>query len=614
MCIFVPKNYLKMKKKLFLLLGFVVLGILQAVIFMLVYSARFEPYSFAQCLLALIYSVPQSLMVASWVMLLPFFLGFVYVWIRGDWHRRFMIWYVTIVAIPLLLLHFFDWEMYGTWGCRLDVVPLSYLLSEPWEAIKQADWWSLLLDSALTAFFVWLLYHVMQWVYPRRRSGSITRMNTGAAQQREGLMNLLLTILMLVVGNGCFGLMSISSSYHTDQQPLNHAAISPVYNLFHSWRQSNSPLDEEDLFLSDEDRDDAFAELLFSADVFGTSSYDLDDPVRVKANQMDSIARLVSPHTNVVLITLDGFSASACSYLNPEADEQVMPNVCHAMSEGIAFTQCYANSSFAEGGMSSILHAIPVLPFSFGRMQDLQDSQSQNLASLIMSIGFSYESLMGESHDFDTLLSRLQTESALAQDTLAEYPAQPYFKIFSTRHVSALAQESARRQENPYLTSVAYVDSCLGAFLDAVRADTMIWNNLLVIGVSDYAYSDEINGPMLHDPNRYHIPMFWTGGAVAGHADVDRYCQQSDLAITLLHRLHFGVDGFQFSNDVFKVSDPHIAFYSWPDGFGFLTDSCKYIQDNHYDGHALPGSNDPSGWAERVGKAYLQTIYPFLEP
>ena len=48
------------------------------------------------------------------------------------------------------------------------------------------------------------------------------------------------------------------------------------------------------------------------------------------------------------------------------------------------------------------------------------------------------------------------------------------------------------------------------------------------------------------------------------------------------------------------------------DGFGFVTDSCTYIQDNKRDGFALSDSDDPEGKAERWGKAYLQRLYDDL--
>ena len=41
------------------------------------------------------------------------------------------------------------------------------------------------------------------------------------------------------------------------------------------------------------------------------------------------------------------------------------------------------------------------------------------------------------------------------------------------------------RLEHPYLNSVAYTDSCLGAFVDTLR-QSPLWENLLIVFVADH--------------------------------------------------------------------------------------------------------------------------------
>lgn len=641
-----------MKKKLLLLLAFVVLGVLQAVIFMLAYSDRFEAYSFAQCLLALIYAVPQSLMVASWVMLPAFVVGFVYVWIRGDWHRRFMIGYLTFVMVPLLVLCCLDWVLYGYWGFRLDVTPFIYVLDDPLEAAKESPWWAFPLTLGVVGLVTWGFNALMRLVYPPRRSGSITRMNTGAAQQREGLCNLLLCVLTAIVGSGCFGLMGIGSSYHSDQSRLNHAATSPIYSFFYSVGQQRTPMSGQYRFMTDDERLAALTELdaLAQRMADATLADSLTGPML--AQRLDTLQTLVDPKANVLVLLLESFSGSACSYLNPEADPTVMPSVSRAMSEGIAFTQCYANSFRTERGLISVLSAFPGQP-TYSVITDRRRLASlPSLTRPFAEAGYSLEFITGgdgsfcnlpeylatsgftattdrkqfpsEAYDcqwglhdgqmYPYLLDRLQQEWIEANDSAStsDDATRPYLKVFLSLSSHEPFDVPMQRCADPYLNSVAYADSCLGAFLDELRADTLLWNHLLVIGLPDHGYANYPDGIDQHSPERYHIPMFWTGGAVRGHIDVDTYCQQTDLAATLLRRLGLTADGLAYSHDVFDARSPHFAFYAWPDGFGFLTDSCRYLQSNHDDGHPLPGSDDPQGLAERFGKAYLQTIYDNL--
>ena len=88
--------------------------------------------------------------------------------------------------------------------------------------------------------------------------------------------------------------------------------------------------------------------------------------------------------------------------------------------------------------------------------------------------------------------------------------------------------------------------------------------------------------------------------------------QQTDLAATLLTQLGYDASAFPFSHDMMSQEVPHYAFYAWPDGFGLLSETASYVQDNNYDGHPLTGSDDPEGKAERMGKAYLQRLYDDL--
>lgn len=637
-----------MKKKLFLFITFVFLGIVQAIIFMIVHSHLFQPYSFAQCLLALLYAVPQSLMVAAWVMVPIFTVGLIYLIIRGNWHRHFMIHYVTIVTVALLCLSVFDWVLYGFWGFRLDTTPYIYMLDDPLEAMAESPWWSFPLMAVLIFLSFWMVRGIMRLVYPRRRHGSISSMSHGLALQHEVLAHLFAIILSVIVGQGCFGLMGIHSAYHTDQQPLNHAATSPIYSLCHSIRQHSTPLQQQYRFYSDAECQQALAELRQLAQQHPAMLGTLQPDSTQHLSEAPSLLRPgITP--NVLLLLLESFSGTACHYLTPEADPAYMPNVCRYMQQGIAFTQCYANSFRTERGIAAVLASWPGQP-SYSIMTDRSRcSQLTYLTQPLLEAGYTTEFITGgdghftqlphflrsagidrqtcrddfprEQHDcewglhdgplYTYLYDVLEQEAFAAADTLAEYPAQPYFKVVPTISSHESFQVPMQRFADPYLNAVCYADSCLGAFLDHLQADTLIWNNLLVVALADHAYSNYPEGIQQHEPRRYHIPMFWTGGAVAQHHDVDVRCQQTDVTLTLLHQLGIQPDPaqFPFSHDILQPDAPHFAFYAWPDGYGFLTDSCQYVQDNAYDGHPLSGLTDPTGRAQRLGKAYLQHLY-----
>lgn len=635
-----------MQKKFILFGIFIFLGVLQALIFMFAYARYFTDYSSLQCLLAVLCSVPQALMVSAWVMTIPFLVGFFYVWIRGDWHRRFMIHYVTLAVLGATFITVTDWVLFGFWGIRLDSTPLIYLLDSPLQAMGESPWWSFPLTALSLVVLYILVKSFLKHFYPARRSGSITSMKTGSAQQVEALLNLACFILMIILGNGCFGLMGMKSAFFSSHEPLNNAAINPIYSIFHSYRHGNLPLSEQYRFMTEEERQSAMQELA-NLNVMNeaqlTDSCFLLDSVKFQSPLRQGIT------PNVLVIMLEGFSGSACTYLNPQADSTIMPCVNQAMAEGVAFTRFYANSFRTERALTSVLASFPGQPTRSIITESSRCDQLSYLTQPLAEAGYSLEFLHGGNADYcnipyfltcagidslrqtdarrlpsemhnckegvddasmyNHLAHLLREEAKSLIDTLAEYPAQPYFKIFPTISSHEPFDVPDRRFENDYLNSVAYADSCLGAFLSEIRQDTTIWNNLLVIALADHCYAVYPEDIQQRDPERYHIPMFWTGGAIAQHCDVDILCQQTDLAATLFSILGIQADALPYSHDIFSPSAPHFAFYAWPDGFGFLADDCQYIQSNPRDGHPLDGTNDPDGRAQRLGRAYLQTIY-----
>ena len=630
-----------MKKKGIIFAAFVLYFVLMAVIFMFAYADLFDGYTFSDKLRALAYSLPQSLSVSAWIMLPAFAVGIIYVFIRGDWHRRFMIWYITLAFLAVLLLSSIDLVLYGFWGFRLDTTPLIYILDDPMAALAESPIWAPFVSGGSMLLFGWLIYQVMCMVYPPRRRGASSRMSRGAEQMREGIFNVVLTLACWILGWGGIGSLSygMSSAYHTDQMPLNHASTNPVYSFFHSHRQQSTPFSEQYRFMSDAEATAAYNELesgALNADISVTDSISSSsDSLLLTPN-----STLLTKNTpNILLILFESFSGSACNYLYPEVSSTIMPNVNQVMTEGIAFTNFYANSFRTERGMVSVLSAFPGQP-TYSLMTDTLRTEKLSYLSRALAVqaGYDTQFIHGGDPTFCKLTQFMHyggVSQIVGKDQFPEElqdcqwgvhdehmfdfvrqemtGIQPFFKVMLTLSSHEPFEVPFHRfPDDPYLNSVAYTDYCFGQFLEQVKADTALWNNLLIIGMPDHCYAQYPAGVQQHDPLRYHIPMFWTGGAICGHQEVTTLGQQTDLAATLLAQLGLDASAFPFSHDMMNAQAPHYAFYAWPDGFGLLSGAASYVQDNNYDGHPLQGSNDPDGKAERMGKAFLQKLYDVL--
>lgn len=644
-----------MKKTLILFLAFLVFFVIMTGLFLHVYGDAAGPYGMSEWWLTIACSLPHSLCVTSWLMLLPSAAMLVFCWVRGAWLRNFMRWYVPLACMPVLFLYVLDLVLYGFWGFRLDTTPLVYIMDNPVEAMGESPWWAPVVSIvAMTAMFFGVRWGTGM-LFPARRSGSVTRMLSGGELKREsGLLAMWFVVLCCVAG-GLFGTISMGSAYHSDLPPLNHAATNPVYSFCHSWRQQKLPLSDH-YRLMPEDEASALVSKL------GYGEADAYMPA-------DTLLRTSRP--NILLVLLESFSGAASSYLHPEiADADVMPCLNAAMSEGVAFTQFYANSFRTERGIASVLAACPGQPIHTILIDTVRAAGLPQIARTLVEEG-GYEARFftgGDSHfcgllpflrhgDYSEVVGRddfavgmhdgpwgLQDKTAYVAlyeqlensvlrqnaDTTGSVP--PFFEVCMSVSSHEPFEVPFSRFEDPYLNSVAYADQCLGELIDALR-NSPVWDNLLIIALADHGYAQYPAGVQQHDPLRYHIPMVWLGGALrpapdntvgsfmaavdAGpcHRDVNTLSQQTDLAATLLHQLGLPAQDFPFSHDIFAADAPHFAFYAWPDGFGMLTENGCWAQDNNRPGYPLKASM-LDGYsekdAENLGKAYLQTLYDYL--
>ena len=107
---------------------------------------------------------------------------------------------------------------------------------------------------------------------------------------------------------------------------------------------------------------------------------------------------------------------------------------------------------------------------------------------------------------------------------------------------------------------------------------------------------------------RYIIPMLWLGGALAQTGiTIEKTGSQVDIPLTILRQL--GLDGdYPFSKDLLSAGSGSFAFYTFNEGFGFITDSSKYIYEHKLGDSVIREGKDPDT-AGRNGKAFLQVLY-----
>jgi len=176
-----------------------------------------------------------------------------------------------------------------------------------------------------------------------------------------------------------------------------------------------------------------------------------------------------------------------------------------------------------------------------------------------------------DEHVFNRLLTDLDSAKA------------PFFKFFFTLsshepfEIPAKPKFPGKHEEDQYISSVFYADSCLGQFFDEAKTRDWYANTLFVL-IADHGHRLPGNNP-IYASEKFRIPMLWIGGAIDTVGVVSKAASQFDLAATLLWQMNISSKEFKFSKNILS-SQHDVAYYAFNDGFGFVTDSTKLIFDH----------------------------------
>ena len=642
--------------------GFFLVG---TIIFMVFHYGVYGQYGIGDWLQVLIHSVPQDLTVAGYVVAVPLIVKLFHLWLPGNWYRHLMYWVLGILFFVVLFLWLTDLVLFGYWGFRLDATPLIYLLDNPAEALASAPWWMYVLGigGILLILYVveWLLHKLMP--SPQRSHSHLWReacSNRPEPLRRRiihTLQGLLFAgiVFLCIRGGVSESTMNVGRAYFSTEMNLNQAAVNPVFSFLYSLSKQKN-YDEMYRFMTDEECDEALAELN-----------------RLTVNTSDSLRStrqtlLKTNRPNILLIILEGFSGKACTALYPDADPRVMPELTRLYKEGLGWTRFYCTSWRTDRGVASILASYPAQPTTTVMKDQSKCNHLQYLPQRLKEEGYHPQFYYGGDANFTNMLGFLRAggiEEVVSMNNFSraermqqwgapdevvynriledvrkgakgsegskgsEGEEGPFFKVVLTLSShEPFDVPSFNRLEHPFANSFAYADSCLGRFIDQLKADSQIWNDLLVVVLPDHCsyYPENME---FQEPDRYHIPMVWTGGALQLPMDaegveiheIDELGDQTDLSATLLGQLGIHHEDFNFSKDLLDPATPRYAFYDYPDGFGLLADVCDttgvkticYTQDNRQVDVPLKWSYDPEHQAQRWGKAFLQRLFDDLD-
>lgn len=487
--------------------------------------------------------------------------------------------YFIIACILISVIFVPDIVLYSYWGFRIDSTIFAYLTS-PTEVVASAPIYVTILGILVAAVYAALLFLILKkCIINNFPSRSLEK----KIQTSVALILLLGLMFIPIRGGVTTSTMNVSRVYFSENMYLNHSAINPMFNMFYSFKLKDNFKDQY-RFMDDNQAHTVFNNLI---------DYDLKTEVPQLLN---------TDKPNVILIILESFGAPILEPLG--GAKGVAPNLNKLAEEGVFFNNLYASTFRTDRAVVSAIAGYPAQP----TMSLLKyTNKIQSLSSIPKSLvdnGYKASFLYGGDVNFAQIKTLFVTQKVTDITTDTDFPIdlrltkwgvpdaftfdkflndiekekeQPYLKMFLTLSSHEPFDVPTNKFDEPYFNSVYYTDSCIGVFIDKLKASPA-WKNSLVIFIPDHnmRYPKTIGH---FDPARHKSFMLWIGGAIKEPIIINKVCSQIDMAPTLLSQLHIDHSQFPFSKDILNPTAKEFAFYTFPNGFGMITDKGKAVYD-----------------------------------
>ncbi len=379
--------------------------------------------------------------------------------------------------------------------------------------------------------------------------------------------------------------VSATDAYYSTNQIMNDVTVNPMWNVIHmTYTYLKVDLDEYFNKLPVEKSEKLMTEWY-------------------EAEACDTVRILENNRPNIVLVTLEGWSAQMIEPLGGEPD--VTPEFNALCEEGLLFTEIYSTGGTSETGHSSIISGYPTISGISISTESAKCRQLPSINQSLEKIGYStfytfggslsYGNIGGYLTDvgFDRLVDEndldLTPTGKLGIHDEAMFPyflsevekaERPFFYGLFTQSTHSPydmpAEEFPGYDGDGYVTSMHYADEHLGKFVEGIK-NLPDYENTLVIMIADHGRAN-IKNQNTYDEKYFHIPLLIWGGALKSefqNARINKVGSQADLAKTLLNQMDIDSEEFHWSKDLLNPNTKEWAIctstlsYGWKDSSGY---------------------------------------------
>ena len=553
------------------------------------------------------HGITLDLSTALYFLIVPFLVTIVSLW----WCNRRVLQavlysYFIIIALAFALAFVADSSLYPFWGFKLDASCLQYL-SSPDEAMASVSGSYLLKRLIGFIVIVFVIFRGYLDIMKKRIQCSWSANSLTLVRKFSEFAVYLLMIPVIIIGiRGGLdeSTTNIGQVYYSQDQFLNHSAVNPVFSFLASFESTAS------------------ANVTYQFMTEAACQEQTKDLYSTESTGTDTLLTTTRP--NVVIILLE-----SCG----EVFTKVMPNLNRLRHEGIWFSNCYGNSYRTDRGTVCTLSGYPSFPTMSVMKMPKKTASLPSIARTLRQEGYQTSYLYGGDINFTNMRSYLvgtgweklhwkadytQEEQNSAKwgvrdditfrtlyDQIRDATAtgRPFLIGYSTLSSHEPWDVPVQKLDDEKLNAFSYLDTCLGHFVDDLKASPC-WENLLIVMLPDHGINYQQYDETRQERN--HIPMLWIGGAVKVPRIITQTCNQTDLPATLLGQMQADHKDFTFSRDVLSSNYTRpFAFHCYNNGFS-IVDSTGFTVYDLTSEKTIVSTTKDSRAHELTGKAILQ--------
>ncbi len=598
-----------------LLFFWMLLFFIARILFLLFLFTTTSQYDLSQWPLSFVYGLRLDLSTTGYLMALPTLLWMVFIFTK----KKIILRTITIIQGVFLFLItgilIGNIGIYAAWGTMINARALAFL-QDPSGIIASQTTFELISRLA-----IWLLLTLSLLTFFRRK----ILHSDAVHEKKRAILSAVFFLLIIPIGiRG--GLQEIpineSASSYTDVIPLNHAATNPAWYLLNNISKSGLNKKNPYVFL-----EDTVATLNFNQQLKNDTSF-----IRI----------LNINRPNIVLITLESWTADVIDPLNPSKEENITPFFTTLCDSGLLFSNFYSSGRRTDQMLPSILCGFPAPPnHSVSRFsdklqhlpflsKDLEKAGYQNSYYYGGELGFAnmntfliqagFKSISGkDDYSPQQIYSKWGAHDEHLFDKVLidlEHNKDPFFTMMLTLSthepfdVPGDKKFGEKTESEKFKNAAYYTDQCLKKFFESARK-TKWYSNTLFILVADHGHILPMKRDY-YDPAAYRIPLLWYGPTLKKEFQGTQNHHlggQHEIAYSLLQQLEIQSNDYTFSNNLFSKEGGKGVYINYDNGFGWKegNDQIVYLfAEKKY----LPSTQISSDSVSlRHGQSFLQKLY-----